>query len=206
MRLYSYVVARDYGFAPNPYHGYCTLATCKPLIRRMANVGDWVAGTGAAPNRLVGHLVFAMRIAETMSFSEYFEDPRFNLKRPNLSGSLKQAFGDNIYHRLELGEWGQLDSHHALPDGSSNPENIARDTQTDRVLISDRFGYFGSNAPKIPENVRFQGQDDLVANRGYKNKFDDQSVYDFVEWFEQLDAQGVKGRPSEWLKRGALRR
>ena len=30
MRLHSYVVARDYGFAPNPFLGVCTLATCKP--------------------------------------------------------------------------------------------------------------------------------------------------------------------------------
>ncbi len=27
---------RDYGFAPNPFHGICTLATCKPVIRRVA--------------------------------------------------------------------------------------------------------------------------------------------------------------------------
>ena len=36
---------RDYGFAPNPYFGYCTLATCKPVIRRCAGVGDWIAWT-----------------------------------------------------------------------------------------------------------------------------------------------------------------
>src|SRR5712671_5339411 len=34
MRLYSYVVARDFGFAPNPFFGVCTLATCKPDIRK----------------------------------------------------------------------------------------------------------------------------------------------------------------------------
>ena len=47
MTIYSYVVARDYGFAPNPFYGCCTLATCKPIIRRMAQVGDWVIGTGS---------------------------------------------------------------------------------------------------------------------------------------------------------------
>ena len=29
MSLFSYVVARDTGFAPNPSGGYCTLANCK---------------------------------------------------------------------------------------------------------------------------------------------------------------------------------
>ena len=48
MKFYSYVIPRDYGFAPNPYFGYCTLADCKPGIRKMAQTGDWVAAFGAA--------------------------------------------------------------------------------------------------------------------------------------------------------------
>ena len=36
VRLYSYVFDHDYGFAPNPFHGVCTLATCKPSIREHA--------------------------------------------------------------------------------------------------------------------------------------------------------------------------
>ena len=33
-RVYMYVVDRDFGFAPNPFHGVRTLATCKPPIRK----------------------------------------------------------------------------------------------------------------------------------------------------------------------------
>jgi len=40
--LYSYVVRYDSGFAPNPFGGYCTLATCKPEIRKTAQLGDWL--------------------------------------------------------------------------------------------------------------------------------------------------------------------
>lgn len=32
--LFSYVVETDSGFAPNPFFGVCTLARCKPSIRR----------------------------------------------------------------------------------------------------------------------------------------------------------------------------
>lgn len=46
-KLYSYVLREDTGFAPNPYHGFCTLACCKPLIRRRAEIGDWVIATGS---------------------------------------------------------------------------------------------------------------------------------------------------------------
>ena len=86
MRLYSYIVARDYGFAPNPFYGTCSLATCKPLIRRKANIDDWVVGTGAADNGLTGHLVYAMKVTETMTFDDYFADPRFHEKNPNVAG------------------------------------------------------------------------------------------------------------------------
>lgn len=45
--VFIYVVDRDFGFAPNPFHGYCTLATCKPGIRKSAAMGDWVVGMAA---------------------------------------------------------------------------------------------------------------------------------------------------------------
>ena len=105
MRLFSYVVARDYGFAPNPFFGHCTLATCKPKIRKAAVAGDWVVGTGSRTSGREGFLVYAMRISEVMSFNDYWADPRFRRKKPNLRGSKKQAFGDNIYYRDAAGVW-----------------------------------------------------------------------------------------------------
>ena len=85
MKLYSYVVATDCGFAPNPFYDFCTLATCKPDIRERATVGDWVIGTGsgAKEKQRNGYLVFAMRVTETMSFDEYWKDIRFCNKRPD---------------------------------------------------------------------------------------------------------------------------
>jgi Nucleotide modification associated domain 2 len=41
--VFSYVVTHDKGFAPNPYFGFLTLATCKPQIRKSARVGDWLS-------------------------------------------------------------------------------------------------------------------------------------------------------------------
>ncbi len=107
MKLFSYVIARDYGFAPNPFFGCCTLATCKPNIRRVAEIGDWIVGTGSAARTRKGVLVLAMCVTETMKFNEYWEDIRFQQKKPRLSGSIKQAFGDNIYHKNSRGRWDQ---------------------------------------------------------------------------------------------------
>lgn len=206
MKLYSYVVARDYGFAPNPFHGTCTLATCKPSIRRHASAGDWIIGTGSANYNLTGHLVFAMKVTEAVSFDEYWADSRFEIKKPNLAGSLKQAFGDNIYRREGDDDWAQLDSHHSLGDGSPNPTNIAHDTQANRVLLSHHYAYFGSKAPELPQALRAHGTEDVCAARGYKVNFSEALVQQFIVWFEQLGVSGQKGKPSEWLNRGALKR
>ena len=84
-KLYSYVVARDYGFAPNPFYGTCTLATCKPEIRKHATVGDWIIGTSSSQRNKDGYLVYVMLVSEALTFNKYWESARFRQKRPNLS-------------------------------------------------------------------------------------------------------------------------
>ena len=62
MNLYSYVITRDYGFAPNPFWNICTLATCKPQIREHALKGDWVAGFGSAHTEIAKKMVFIIML------------------------------------------------------------------------------------------------------------------------------------------------
>ena len=42
MNIYAYIVPVDDGAAPNPYGGVCTLAICKPNLRKIAKQGDWL--------------------------------------------------------------------------------------------------------------------------------------------------------------------
>ena len=142
-RVYIYVVARDFGFAPNPFHGVCTLATCKPKIRNAARVGDWVFGVGGTKLKAFGRCVFAMKVTDTIGFDAYWSDPEYFDKRPVRNGSRKMMLGDNIYHRAGDGAWLQADSHHSQPDGVADPHNVQRDTSSDRALISRHFYYFG---------------------------------------------------------------
>jgi hypothetical protein len=65
----------------------------------VAQVDDWVLGTGSKSAAREKRAVYAMRVTGTLTFEEYWDDPRFQSKKPNLRGSKKQAFGDNIYHR-----------------------------------------------------------------------------------------------------------
>ncbi len=198
MKLFSYVLARDYGFAPNPFFGICTLATCKPRIRSTAKIGDWVIGTGSSEHHRTGFLVYAMRVDETMSFNEYWANERFQQKKPNLQGSIKQAYGDNIYYKMSNGIWHQENSHHSKDGGIPNLDNIERDTQTDRVLISTYFAYWGNQGPKIPETFRNYHGYDICAGRNHKSEFPNEFVKEFITWFNSLETSGFLGQPIDW--------
>lgn len=152
--LYTYAITRDFGFAPNPFHGFCSLATCKPRIRKVARVGDWVMGIGGtALGAVKGKCIFLMKVTEKIGFQNYWSDHRFSLKKSLRNGSRVQMLGDNIYHKGSDGNWIQEDSHHSNPDGSPNPVNVKRDTgHSDHVLISNYFLYFGSQAVDVDLN------------------------------------------------------
>ncbi|MDA7984040.1 MAG: hypothetical protein MPJ52_00545 [Alphaproteobacteria bacterium] len=196
-RIFIYIVARDYGFAPNPFYGFCTLATCKPFIRGCAKTEDWVVGIGSKKCDRVNHIVFAMRVTDTMTFDEYWNDPRFLSKRPHLVGSMKQAFGDNIYHHSpESPDWIQENSHHSLRDGSVNWENVRNDTQKNRVLVSEDFAYWGGSGPFIPEIFH----EHLPRRQGHRSRFCEQFITDFIKWIRSREESGYLGEPLEWQK------
>lgn len=177
-----YVVDRDFGFAPNPFHGYCTLATCKAMIRKNAEVGDWVIGMGGSRLKATGHCIFAMRVTEKLTFNDYWTNSAFFDKRPVRNGSQKMMVGDNIYHLDTVAnEWHQADSHHSNADGSINQANRARDTKFDNVLISRHFFYFGKDAPSVPSH--------LLDAIGYKNRraywvFKDTEAGGLINWLQ----------------------
>ena len=199
MRLFSYVVARDYGFAPNPFYGVCTLATCKPRIRKVADIGDWVVGTGSKTRGRGGHLVYVMRVSEAMSFNAYWNAPRFRQKRPNLRGSLKQGYGDNIYFKDDNGQWHQHDSHHSCEDGTPDLHNIKRDTQSDRVLIGEEYAYWGVGGPEIPGKFRgCNGVDICIGGPGHQSRFPPGLADQFIRWFHSLNIQGYLDDLLDW--------
>src|SRR5205809_3695195 len=123
--VYLYVVDRDFGFAPNPFHGCCTLATCKPTIRRTAAIGDWVLGMGGLRLNAIGRCIFAMQVTKKISFDDYWSDPAYAEKKPVRNGSKTMLVGDNIYHRdSQSAVWRQEDSHHSSDDGTANLYNV----------------------------------------------------------------------------------
>jgi hypothetical protein len=181
-KVYVYVVDRDFGFAPNPFHGFCTLATCMSGIRRGAKVGDWVIGVGGARLKATGQCIFAMRITQKLTFNEYWTNSAYLDKKPVRNGSSRMMVGDNIYHYDSIRqEWYQADSHHSNADGSVNPHNLRTDTKADNVLLSRHFFYFGREAPPIPS--------DLLDALGFKNGrhyrvFDADQCAGIIHWLQ----------------------
>lgn len=179
-RVYIYVLKYDFGFAPNPFGGVCTFACCKPVIRRTANVGDWLVGVGGSSLKSTGRCIFAMQVTGALSFDEYWSSPDFRTKRPKRNGSRQSMVGDNIYRRdPATGVWRQEDSVHSRPDGSQDISNTEHDTSVDRVLVSERFIYFGAAAPAFPEGA--------LSSIGYRNRrghrvYDQSECAGLLEW------------------------
>lgn len=158
-------------------------------------------GTGSAANGRAGFAVYAIRVEESLTFGEYWTDARFARKRPDLAGSRKIAFGDNIYRPDGEDNWIQIDSHHSLHDGSANPLNVKTDTRVDRVLISRDFIYWGGTGPQIPSGLRSFGtrrEDICCASQGDKCHFSDAMVAAVVRWIEGFEERGIQGRPGQW--------
>ena len=152
-----------------------------------------------------GKLIFAMKVCEHLTFTQYWNDDRFKAKRPLLNGSLKQLYGDNIYCRRR-NEWHQADSHHSKEDGILNPANLTRDTSVDRVLISTDFVYFGLNAPAIPTSLRSYGSaaEDVCHSRQGHRKVSPRLAQLALKWLTALDRWGVQGLPLEFPKHRPL--
>ncbi len=83
MQFYSYLIDHDYGLAPNPFGQYCTLAVCKPQIRKsgLLRISDWIFGTGSKAledvthGKFVHRLVYAMQVNEILPLDKYWDDP-----------------------------------------------------------------------------------------------------------------------------------
>lgn len=184
MKLFSYIVKHDKGLAPNPFFGYCTLAVCTPNHMGIrAEKGDWIAGftTAARNNRLV----YAMKVDERMHFNDYFNDPRFQRKKPDLSGSWKQRCGDNIYYQTD-GAWCQLPSPYHY-----RQKDLQKDTKHPYVFIGRDYFYFGNKSVEMPNEFTVL----IWKRQGCSSNFDSDLVEKFIGWLKNNNNFGKIGEP-----------
>lgn len=173
-------------------------------LRATAQAGDWVFGMGGNRLKATGRCIYGMKVTETLSFDEFWADPRFTAKKPTRNGSRVMMLGDNIYSRTdENAPWHQEDSHHSFPDGSPNQSNVEKDTRSNVVLVSEHFTYFGKNAAAVPISV--------LNEVGYKNcrghrVFSQENAAPLVNWFQEITIGKVNtilGDPFDFRLSGA---
>ncbi len=181
MKLYSYCLRYDGGAAPNPYWGICTLAICKPAIRRTAEVGDWIVGLGSARSPIGDiheFVVYAMKVTDKLTMAEYDEfcARKAPKKIPHWkSHDFRLRMGDCIYDFSSGG----------LPKvrWSVHPESEReKDLSGKYALLSKEFYYFGDKPVPLPQSLLPIVHD----GQGHKSHLNDPYVMPFVEWITGL--------------------
>jgi len=188
MKLSAYIVKHDSGFSPNPFGRVCTLACCKPVIRRNAEPGDIVIGTGSSRCRLSGQLIYGMRVEAVLPYEEYWE--RYPSKRPSQESPVK-ARGDNVWHRDTSGNWC------CAPGACHDERNRKRDLKGRNALISPEFYYFGRAAINIPDKFSCL----IATTQGHKNTYDTRLITRFWDWvIAKAPNPGRIGMPFDFSK------
>ena len=185
----------DYGFAPNPFWGTLTLATCKAQIRKSPAlaIGDWIVGLGSKAMENEGKVVYAAQVAEIITFDQYWEDPRFQVKKANLKGSLLQMYGDNVYHTVN----GKVKQEPCAHSNDANGKHKKSDISGKNVLLCPKFYYFGDEAIALPKAL------DYIVDTGNPRAtrytdLDDAKIQAFVDWLTANYETGIHGDPCNW--------
>ena len=180
-RLFSYCIPIDDGAAPNPYWGICTLVICKPVIRRNAEVGDWIVATGSTKFGFENKVVYAMEVTQKISMYDYDDFCKNQLpkKIPVWRGkNYIKRLGDSIYD-FSVNPPKLRESVHNF-DGKN--EDGTHDLNGKFALLSDNFYYFGDNPINLPTelfNIVKQGQ-------GHKSNSNSPYFENFVNWISSF--------------------
>lgn len=187
MNLYSYCLRFDDGAAPNPFWDICSLAICKPVIRRTAKVGDWVVGLGSA-NSPIGNIsdsvVYMMRITNIRNLRDYdiLCQSKYPGKIPDWNNTdFRRRVGDCIY-----------DYSQGSPPKLRPSVHTERNRKTDMggvsALISSHFYYFGDHPVQLPDNLKSL----IRKQQGHKVKANQPYVEPFIQWVENLSYESNK--------------
>lgn len=141
MNIWTYVITVDCGSAPNYEPPATTLAICKPRIRKYAKEGEVVLAFNSVKflPREPHSVRWAGVVSEVIPLADYWNDPRFEPKKPGFS---KRP--DNIYKRARGGELKQVKNH------IHQPQDAERDKGGKNVLVFRKRWYFGNTVAVLP--------------------------------------------------------
>jgi len=196
IKLYSYIIPFDSGFAPNPFGKFMTLACCKPVIRRVVgrdfDKKDNIWIVGLSPKSDGNKIVFAMRVTEVVTFEQYYKQKRFEYKKPKFkSKRLSDIAGDNIYEKMRDGGYKQHRSMHSdnwkYDNWSESKYDKCHDLSGEYVLLSEDFYYLGKKNKKHLEEYLA----DLKVQRFHKCNFTEKTKKNFENYIRNQNKPTV---------------
>lgn len=191
MRLFSYCIPVDDGAAPNPFWGVCTLVICKPVIRRVADQGDWIVGVGStnvSGKNYSGKMVYAMKVTYKMSLRKY-DSHCLQILRNKIPDINHQDYsrrvGDCIYDYR-----GGFEP--VMRQGVHDAANMAKDLRGENALLSEQFYYFGDCAEPIPPEFSIL----IRQGQGHQSTRNQSIKTQFVDWLESnFEKNKLYGNP-----------
>jgi hypothetical protein len=195
-RLFSYILRIDDGAAPNPFWRLCTLTICKPKLRKIAEHGDWIIGTGSKSVQqkdskfkdYSNHLIYAMKITCKKLLKDYDIYCKTKLKN-----KIPKYYNRTDY-RLRMGDciYDYSKGNSPILRPSVHKEkNIETDLSGIYTLLSGHFYYFGDRPVLIPTELK----DIIKRNQGHK-KIENQELIDkFIKWISQYKRNKLYGKP-----------
>lgn len=204
-RLFTYKVAHDGGSAPNPEHGVCTLAICKPAIRRVAKINDVIVGLACVSDN-ESRIIYGMVVEHSIPWDDY-------IKICNGTGKVLAGINTKkIRSKIPKNEndtgdciWKNANNYvPALESWSTHNGNDQFNTDVlngKKVLLSTKFWYFGKgDKHKICLNT--DGLRQLIPGRGHRSNSNKNFRNEFVDFFNHAMAlnnirnYGIHGTPS----------
>jgi len=143
--LFTYAIKHDTGYAPNPFHGICTLNTCKPQIRREADIGDWIVGLKK------DRVIFIMEVTNKILMSDYWK-----LCQTHYPKKIPEQNGMSHDPTLLCGDCQYDFSGHKpkLLHGFHDQANVKTDLSGKNTLLSENFIYLGSKEKRLPKSLQ----------------------------------------------------
>lgn len=203
-RLFTYKVAYDGGSAPNPFHGICTLAICKPVIRRVAEKGDVIVGLGCDDE--ANRIVYCMLVSECVTWTEYIQGCKagfvISKEEPKKKYVLKGRIPKNNHDPgdcIWIDAVGYFDARDSW-SGHDGEEDFNRDVMSgENVLIGETFWYFGKGDQYricLPEDMN------IIPGRGHRSNANNDYRENFIQFFNRelavknISTIGMLGTPA----------
>lgn len=152
---YFYKLTVDDGGAPCVQNGILSLAICKPMIRRTAQVGDIIFGFAANSLYVDNRLIYIAKITDKLIDGAYYKDPKHASRADCIyewQGKTYHVRPGAKFHKSEKGHL-----THDLGKGPCFPRA--------NVLVSGDFRYFGGSLAEHYKQ-RFRHLEKTIANLG----------------------------------------